>query len=119
MSRKNLIYDFKPLTAGDMSQASLVGLQTDVSAFDSITYNVTWTGGQTTNGIIGVQYSKDGLTWYLLDFGATIALNTDSDSHRLVITEVGFKFTRPVYTRTNGSATGTLDISIFCTTKGA
>ncbi len=119
MSRKNLIYNFKPIVNGDMTQSSLTGSATDISQFDTVTYDFLWSGGQSSNGTIGVQYSRDNINWYNLDFGTTISLGTVSGDHNLVITEVGFQYARPYYTQTNGSATGLLNVTIFCTTKGA
>lgn len=119
MSRKNLVYDFKPLVGGDMSQASLLGTQTDVSQYDTVTYEVKWTGGQATNGNIGLEYSKDGSVWNDLDFATTIASDGASGNHQLIINEIGFKYLRPKYTRTNGSASGALNFGLFCTVKGA
>lgn len=117
--RKNIIYNFKPIVAGNMASASLTGLQTDVSQFDSVTYEFAWTGGQVTNGNIGIQYSKDGQNWVDLDFTAIVTTDGASGDHRLIITEIGFQFTRPIYTRTNAGATGTLNVSIFASNKGA
>lgn len=102
-----------------MSSATLTGNQTEVAQFDTVTYEASWSGGQANNGDISIEYSRDGLTWKTLDFAATISATAASGTHTLVINEVGFKFTRPVYTRTNGSATGTINFVIFCTTKGA
>lgn len=121
MGRKLVIYDYDALQglSTDMSAASITSNSTVVSQLDSVTYLVTWSGGQATNGNIEIQASLDGVTWYALDFGATISLNGASDFARLVITEVGFNQTRAVYTRTNALATGTLSIKLFATTKGA
>ena len=119
MSRKNIVYNFKPLVDGDMSLASMTGEISTVSQFDTVTYEATWTGGQATNGTIDIEYSKDGLIWHNLDFGATIGTIGASDTHRMVIIEIGFKFTRPKYTRTNISASGVINFSVFCTNKGA
>lgn len=119
MGRKNLVYNFKPLVDGDLSQATLTGTLTDVSQFDTVTYDFSWSGGQSSNGTIGIQYSRDNVTWTALDFGTTISLGAVSGTHSLVITEIGFQYVRPYYIRTNGSATGLLNISLFATNKGA
>ena len=119
MGRKNLIYNFKPLIAGDMTQAILTGAVTDISQFDIVTYDFSWSGGQVTNGNISIQYSRDGVTWTTLDFGSLIGLNSSSGNHTLIIDEVGFQFVRPVFTRTNVASSGLLDIAVFCTTRGA
>jgi len=118
MSRKNLIYNFKAIDNGSMATAQIVGLQTDVSPFDTITYDIHWSAGAFINGEVIIEHSKDGLTWTTLDFGALIVITPENGSHQLIITEVGFKFLRPTYTKTSVSATGNITISIFCTNKG-
>lgn len=122
MGRKNLVYNFKPIEAGDMTLASITGKETDVAQMDSVTYEFSWSGGNTQNGDISVEYSRDTKepkTWKALDFGATIDTNGASGAHRLIITEIGFQFVRPVYDRTNVAATGTMEVSLFATNKGA
>lgn len=122
MGRKNLIYNFKPLVSGDMSSTSLTGAVTDVSQFDTITYDFQWTGGQTTNGSIGIQYSRDlyePRVWRDINFGSTVTTDGASGGNQFIINEIGFQFTRPIYTRTNGSASGALNIAITATNKGA
>ena len=122
MGRKNIIYDYKPLVDGDMSTLQLLGEPTNVAQYDSVTYEFSWEGGDAINGNIGVEYSRDEFeprTWKELDFGAIVDTNGASDTHRLIITEVGFRFTRPKYDRVNAGATGTMNISVFCTNKGA
>ena len=119
MGRKNIVYNYKPIVAGDMSDGSITGDKSTVAQYDTVTYKFKWSGGQATNGDIGVEYSDDEVNWDDLEFGTTITLDGASGSHRLIINEVGFKFTRPKYTRTNGSATGALEVSEFATNKGA
>lgn len=119
MGRKQLIYDFTSIPSTNMSTASVTGEVSTVGQTDTVTFQVTWTGGQTTNGDFSVEASLDNVNWYALDFGATMSMNTASDYIRAVITEVGFNYVRPKYTRTNGSATGTFIVKLFATTKGA
>lgn len=119
MSRKNIVYDYKPIIAGDMSSVSLVGEPSTVAQFDTVTYEFKWSGGFTTNGDIGIEYSRDSESWEDLDFGAVISLDGATGAHRLIINEIGFKFTRPKYDRSNASATGTMAVSVFATNKGA
>jgi len=118
MSRKNLIYNFKAIDKGSMALTQIVGLQTDVSPFDTVTYDIHWDSGAFTDGAVVIEHSKDGLTWTVLDFGAPILITPEQGSHQLIITEVGFKFLRPTYNRSSVSAVGNITISIFCTNKG-
>lgn len=120
MGRKHIIYDYRTITDGAMSSASITGEVTTVGQLDTVTYNVEWSGGQATNGNIEVQFSNDkGATWKALNFGTAIPLNTAADHHELIIQAVGFDLLRAVYTRTNGSASGTLNVRVFGTTTGA
>lgn len=119
MGRKNILYRYDSIDEADMSQASIVGNPTSVSGFDTVTYLATWTGGQATNGDLGIETSMDeGETWQELDFGATINTDGAADYVRMIITEIGFGMIRPKYTRTNGGATGLLTVKIFGTNKG-
>lgn len=119
MSRKNLIYNFQPIVTGSMASATIIGLQTEVAQFDTATYDFSWSGGNTTNGLFSLEYSRDGINWSSLDFGTTINGDGASGLHQLIVETIGFKFLRPKYVRTNGAATGTLTVSLFCTNKGA
>lgn len=117
--RHNQVVDYVSVAAGDMSQATITGNQTNINNFDVASYFFSWTGGQTTNGTLGIEVSMDGTNFSLLDFGATINADGVSGNHRLVITEVCFKFARPKYTKVNGSASGSMKIEMFATIRGA
>lgn len=120
MGRKHVIYDYRAIVDGDMSQASITGDVTTVGQLDVVTYNVEWSGAQATNGNLTIEFSNDkGATWKTLSFGSVPALDTAADHHELIIQAVGFDLLRPVYTRTNVSASGTLNVRVFGTTKGA
>jgi len=117
--RKNLVKDFVALVAGSMALASLTGALTVVNQHDLLSYVFTWTGGNTTNGSIGIDASLDGLTWFPLDFEQTISVDGATGSHQLLVNKVGFNYTRPTYTRVNGAATGSLTVELFCSNVGA
>lgn len=123
MGRKNQIQPFTSIgsadVSGDMSLASITGSETVVSQTDVVQYQVEWTGAQATNGTIAIEASIDGLSWFELDFGSLIPLNGASGDHQIIIQQVSFVKVRPVYTRTNVSATGTLTVKLFATTVGA
>lgn len=125
MSRKSQIQPYLAINAGSMASASLTGSVTNVFQTDVVEYLVTWSGGQATNGSFKIQYTHDtsdntpSSAWYDLDFGVTIVLDGAAGSHQLIINQVSFSKLRPVYTRTNVSATGTLNANIIATSKGA
>ena len=117
--RKNLVYDFKPIVSGDMSLPSIDGSISDVSQYDTVTYEFIWAGGNTTNGSVSLRYSKDGINFYPLDFGSVIPADGATGNHQLIVTEIGFRYLQPVYTRLDVGATGSINCSIFQTNKGA
>lgn len=120
MGRKSLVRNFKSIDAGDMSQASIIGEASDVSQFDSITYEVFWSGGQTLNGKVEVEYSRDeGKTFKTLPLDGAPSVDGASGSHLIIINEIGFTHLRPKYTRQDPAATGSLTVGIFQTVKGA
>lgn len=122
MGRKNIVYNFKSLKSADMSTAQLLGVLSNVAQFDTVTYEFSWSGGAATNGNIAIEYTRDEFEpkiWKELDFGAVIDTNGASGTHRLIITEIGFLATRPKYDRVNGAATGSMNVSVFATNKGA
>ena len=122
MGRKNIVYDFKPVVDEDMSQVQIIGKESIVAQHDTVTYEASWAGASAINGDISIEYSRDEQepkTWHKLDFGTTMSLDGASGTHQLIITEIGFKFLRPVYDRTDAGAAGLLNWSIFATNKGA
>jgi len=120
MGRKNQIQPYLSVSAGDMSQASITGSETVVAQTDVVNVLVSWSGAQSSNGTFKIQAWTDStIGWHDLDFGNTINLDTSSGSHQLIIQQVSFLKIRPVYTRVNGSATGSLNVVVFATTIGA
>lgn len=120
MGRRNQIKPYLLLSAGDLSQASITGNESTVAQIDVINLTVTWSGAQATNGNLTIEYWNSSVQgWIALDFGATISLNGATGSHQITITDIAFEKIRPVYTRTNGSASGTLNIVIVASVGGA
>lgn len=122
MGRKNIVYDFHAIDSGDMTQATVTGKESIVAQMDTVTYEFQWSGGQATNGDLSIEYSRDEKeprVWKPLQFGVTINTDGASGTHQLIITEVGFKYTRPAYTQTNLSSTGIINCSVFATNRGA
>lgn len=108
------------IDGGDLSSATITGNETHVGQTDVVQFAAVWTGGQATNGDLTIEaWINESTGWLTLEFGATISLDGASGNHQLIIQQVSFKKVRPVYTRTNGSATGTLEIAIFATSVGA
>lgn len=122
MGRKNIVYDFKPIVNADMSEVEIIGKESNVAQFDTVTYDFNWSGGAATNAKISIEFTKDEhepKTWNELDFGASIEANGPSGNHRLIITEVGFRSLRPKITRLDAGASGIINASVFATNKGA
>jgi hypothetical protein len=119
MGRKQQIQPFKTISNGDLSLASTTGIETTVAQTDVVQYDVEWTGASLTSGDISIEATLDGVVWFTLDFGSTVSLAGASGNHQLIIKQVSFIKTRPVFTRTNPSASGTLNVTVFATTVGA
>jgi len=120
MGRKNQIRPFLLIQNGGLDQANIDGKETVVAQTDVVNILAVWTGGQATSGNLIVEvWSSDATGWVALDFGATISLDTASSNHQLIIQQVSFEKVRVKYSRTNGSASGTLNVAIFATTVGA
>lgn len=123
MSRKSKILPYKTISSGNLSDAQIIGKTTTVKETDVVHMNVSWSGAQPTSGTFKIEATLDtdptNATWFELDFGAIIAISGVSGDHQLIIQQVSFLHIRPVYDRTNAGATGSLDVQVFATTKGA
>lgn len=119
MGRKNILKDYVSVVSGNMASTSFQGPITTVNQFDVLSYFFEWSGGQATNGNIGLMVSLDNKSFYQLDFGQNIPTNSTSGEHQLLVKDVSFNYCYPFYTQTNGSATGTMKIELFATNKGA
>ena len=119
MGRKQQIQPFKCIENGNLSSASITGIETTVAQTDVVQYEVEWSGASLTSGDISVQATLDGVSWFNLDFGTTISLAGAAGNHQIIIKQVSFIKTRLIYTRTNPSATGSLNVTVFATTVGA
>jgi|ERR1017187_1914129 hypothetical protein len=116
--RKNIVKDYVSLKNGDMTQSQLLGLESNVSYMDTISYLFSWSGGSAINGVIGINGSTDGINFLPLDFGTTIVNNGTSGNHRLIINTNVFNFLQPYFTN-SGTASGLLTIELFSSTVGA
>jgi hypothetical protein len=116
--RKNIVKDFVAISSGNMS-ASITGASTVVNQHDTLSYIFKWTGGNTLNGTIGVEASIDGITYFPLDFKTTINASGATDTHQLLISSIGFNYTRPIYTKVDAGASGSLTVELFCSNSGA
>mgnify|MGYP000862407645 CR=1 FL=1 len=125
MSRKSKILPYKTIDQGSLATAQIIGKTTTVKETDVVQVNFEWSGAIAgLSGTIGVQatMSEDptspNAVWFDLDFGAVPPVTGASGKHQLIITQVSFLHIRPVYNKTGGS-TGTLDATLFATTRGA
>jgi hypothetical protein len=120
MGRKTQIEPYLTIGSGDLSLTTITGNETTVAQTDVVEFTVAWSGAQATNGDIVIEAWSDDITgWIPLDFGAIISLDGASSNHKLIIQQVSFKKVRPIYTRTNATASGVLNIVVYATTKGA
>ncbi len=119
--RKNTLYPYKAISAGDMSQASITSSITDILFLDNIGLQMNWTG--TPTGTFSVQVSNDYVpgpqgqpalkagNWNA--YTLSPALGAPSGSAGTTagsLTGCPFRYVKLVYTKTSG--TGSLDFFI-------
>lgn len=122
--RKNHLSSFKSVSAGDMSQATVTSMVTNIESLDNIGIQVNVLTG-TANGTFDVQISADhreanGVvtvagTWNKLGapYTATLASGVFSDSTASCyfdLNQLSSQYVRLLYTKTSG--TGTFDAII-------
>jgi hypothetical protein len=116
MPRKNVLDNFQNIVNGDMSQASITSVVTQIKYLDNIGIGLNWTG--TPTGTFAVQVSADyqqssqGVVtnvgkWTPLTLSPAIAASGSADNAYIDITQTSAPFIRVVYTKTGG--TGTLN----------
>lgn len=99
---------------GDMS-GNITSSVTNVENLDIAGILVEWSSSS-INGVLTVEarhQKKDKAeqaTWYELDFGTAINIDTDNSFHQLVLNELPFTDIRIKYTSTSG--TGTLNATL-------
>lgn len=121
MSRKNIIESFDLISSGDMS-ADITSSSTSVKNLDKASIRVTWDIGGTPSGTLTVEakQQKKGSpdsTWFTVDMGSTITIDTSATEHQLIFNELPFTDIRLKYSRTSG--TGTMNAVISAKTVGA
>jgi hypothetical protein len=95
------------VVSGSMA-ANIIGPTTQITMIDQVCYQVTWTSSNAV-GVISVQGSNDGLTFYDLTFSPALAQpNSDNGGYLINLALIPFSCIRLVYTRTSG--TGTLNV---------
>ena len=119
MGRKQVSRVFKVVDSGDMS-AAITSAETVVEQFDIVSYFINWSGTGVSGSFV-IEVSNDeeeyNKTWKELDFNTTISISTDSGKDQILIKDVHFKRIRIRYVFTAG--TGSMDVEIKSTTKGA
>lgn len=82
---------------------SETGEKTVCEYLDRVIYDIDWANGSIDlNAEITVEKSHDGVLWHELEFATTVNLAGASGSHTLIITEITWKYIRPVVTFTAG-----------------
>jgi hypothetical protein len=118
--RKNTLPPFKVITAGDMSQASLTSLVTDISTLDNIAIEMVFSGSPT--GTFAVQgsldYAQDYMgnvtnagNWTPLTLSPTPVSSGSAGTILINLNQLAFPYIRTVYTKTSGTGSLTVFIS--------
>lgn len=88
--------------------ADITGPTTQITMIDQVCYQVTWTSSDAV-GVISVQGSNDGTTFYDLTFDPALAQpNSDNGGYLINLALIPFSCIRLKYTRTSG--TGSLKV---------
>lgn len=103
--------DTRAKVDGDMS-ADIVGPSTTIDKVDQVAFQVAWTSSDAV-GVISVQGSVDGVTFYDLTFSPVLTQpNSNNGGYLINLALVPFTFVRVKYTRTSGSGRLTVSMSV-------
>ena len=105
--RKNVLVPTSVITAGDMSQATVTSLTTNVQYMDNVSYEAAWTGAPV--GTLVVQGSHTGTNWNTI-ISASPAPAGTSSSQLFDLNQLSFPLVRVLYTKSSG--TGTLNVTV-------
>jgi hypothetical protein len=121
MSAKTILKSFKIMSAGDMSQATLTSIPTEITILDDISFQFNFTG--TPTGTFNIQVSADyepgrapnmepanAGNWVNLPFSPALSAGGSAGSVFVDIVQTGASYIRATYTKTSG--TGSLDILV-------
>lgn len=104
---KNVIFAKTILSAGDMSLGTLTSQSINEQFLDNVGIQIQWTGAPV--GVIAVNASIDGLTYYALTFDPVLAQPAGSAGGYLVnLNQLPFVYFNVTYTKTSG--TGALTV---------
>jgi hypothetical protein len=107
-STKRVIMPFKAVDAGDMA-GNITGKESNTASLDFACYFVSWTGTSPVGVLKFEALELEDGTWTQIDFGSTIAISGNTGSHQVVFNSMPFAKIRPVYTRTSGIGTLTIN----------
>jgi hypothetical protein len=97
--------------SGDMSD-DIVGPTTTIDIADQVCYQVAWTSSDAV-GVISVQGSVDGSTFYDLTFSPILTQpNSDNGGYLINLGLIPFTYIRLKYTSTSGSGALTATMSV-------
>lgn len=107
--RKNVLVPTSVITSGDMSQATVTSLTTNVQYMDNVSYEAAWTG--TPTGVLVIQGSHTGVNWNTI-VTASPAPSGSAGSQLFDLNQLSFPLVRMLYTRTSGSGTLNATVSV-------
>lgn len=82
---------------------NLNGEQSVCENVDRFIYDITWANGAGLNASMKIQKSHDGILWYDLDLATPLALSGASGSETVIISQVTYKYVRPIVIFVAGS----------------
>lgn len=97
------------ISSGDMSQATLTSSAIEIKEGRHAGLMATWTGTAPV-GIIALQGSNDGI--HFAPIQTAVAVSGNSGTQVINIPNVAFPFVNALYTKTSGTGTLTVSISL-------
>lgn len=91
------------LSAGDMSQGTVVSSSFDVEHTPLICIEAAWSAGSTPVGTLQLQGSVSGVNWF--NVGSTVAVSGNTGAAQVTDANAGYLYARVLYTKTSGSGT--------------
>jgi hypothetical protein len=104
MSR--VIFPFKAINAGDLSEASITGTASNIAHMNHVAYQAVCSGGGSPVGSLTIQESCDGVSYATI---STTAITADG-TYLVDLPFISGHWIRPVYTKTSG--TGAITVTL-------
>lgn len=113
--RKSNLESFHNIVAGDMSQATITSIVTNIEQLDNIGFQLNWSGTSPVGTIaiqVSLDYAQDYLgnvtntgTWATIGITPTPSVSGNTGSAYIDVNQLSAPWIRAVYTKTSGVGT--------------